>query len=79
MAGNKPTPKSQEQLSQDLISNYKNPDTDAPIQDKAPLSTAKNRENQIRRDNDKVRNFTIGVKDIDEAIHYYFNEVIRPY
>jgi|CoawatStandDraft_6_1074263.scaffolds.fasta_scaffold14414_2 hypothetical protein len=78
MAGNKPTPKSQEQLSQDLISNYKNPDTDSPIQDKAPLSTAKNRENQIRRDNDKVRNFTIGVKDIDEAIHYYFNEVIRP-
>ena len=71
-------PKSQEQLSQDSISTYKNPESGAEINSKASLNTDKNRENQIRRDNDEVQNFKVGIKDIDEAIFYYFNDVLRP-
>lgn len=71
-------PKSQEQLSQDSIQTYKNPETNREIGSKAPLDTSKNRENQLRRDNDEVQNFKVGIKDIDEAIYYYFNNVLRP-
>jgi len=71
-------PKSQEQLSQDSISTYKNPESGGEINSKAPLNTDKNRENQIRRDTDEVQNFKVGIKDIDEAIFYYFNDVLRP-
>lgn len=78
MADSKPTPKTQERLSQDSINTYRNPETGVEANPKAPLDTSKNRENQIRRDNDEVKNFKVGIKDIDEAIHYYFNSVLRP-
>lgn len=78
MADSKPTPKTQERLSQDSINTYRNPETGVEVNQKAPLDTSKNRENQIRRDNDEVKNFKVGIKDIDEAIHYYFNSVLRP-
>lgn len=78
MAGNKPTPKSQGRLSQDSIENYKNPDTGAPVNGKYAVDTAKNRANQISRKGDKVKNLTVGIKDIDESIYYYFNEVLQP-
>jgi len=71
-------PKSQERLSQDTIETYKNPETGRELGTKAPLDTSKNRENQLRRDNDEVQNFKVGIKDIDEAIYYYFNNVLRP-
>lgn len=38
----------------------------------------KNREYQVRRDNDTINVHTIGIKDIDEAIYFYFNEVLKP-
>jgi hypothetical protein len=41
-------------------------------------STIKNRENQVSRENDNVEILTVGIKDIDEAIFYYFNEVLKP-
>lgn len=79
MASNNPLdPKNQEQISQDSISTYKHPETDTELSPKAALDTSKNRENQISRANDEVENFSIGIKDIDEAIYYYFNEVLRP-
>ena len=31
-----------------------------------------------RRDTDKVKNVSIGLMDIDSAIVYYFDEVIKP-
>jgi len=37
-----------------------------------------NRALQVSRDNDTVQTITVGVKDIDEAIFYYFNSVLRP-
>ena len=33
---------------------------------------------QVSRDNDTVQTITVGVKDIDEAIFYYFNQVLKP-
>ncbi len=36
------------------------------------------RSQQIRRDNDKVRDYTTGIYDIDFAIQYYIKNVIKP-
>jgi hypothetical protein len=36
------------------------------------------RENDVRRDNDTINNLNIGLFDIDYAIKYYFEEVVRP-
>jgi len=33
---------------------------------------------QVSRDNDSVQTITVGVKDIDEALFYYFNNVLKP-
>jgi hypothetical protein len=38
----------------------------------------KDRALQVSRDNDTVETITIGVKDIDESIFYYFNNVLKP-
>ena len=37
-----------------------------------------NRANDIRRDDDSVRDLSIGLKDIDYTIKYYFENVIKP-
>lgn len=37
-----------------------------------------NRALQVSRDDDTVQTITVGVKDIDEAIFYYFNNVLKP-
>ena len=64
MAGKKPIPKTQAKLSQDSISNYVNPDTGAPINGKYGVDSSKSRVNQISRKNGKVKNLTVGIKDI---------------
>lgn len=78
MAGKKPVPRTQEQISQDALEVYRNPDTGVAMGSLEPLDTSKNRENQISRAGDKVTGFDIGLEDIDEAIFYYFNNVIKP-
>lgn len=67
----KPIPKSQIQLSQETIEPYLN-------QGKVPIPTNKKRENQRTLKNDDVKQFSVGLKDVDEAIFYYFNNIIRP-
>lgn len=37
-----------------------------------------NRAEQIRRSNDTIKNISIGLQDIDEAIMYFFKQVIKP-
>ena len=64
MAENTPIPSSQEQLSNESLG--------------LDSSTSVNRALQVSRATDTVQNLTIGIKDIDEAIFYYFNEVLRP-
>lgn len=67
----KPIPKSQVELSQETITPYLN-------NGKAPVPANKRRENQRTRKNDEVKDFSVGLKDIDSAIVYYFQNVIKP-
>lgn len=78
MAEKRQTPKSQGRLSQDSIETYKNPETGAPVNGKHAIDQAKSRANQISRKEDNVKNLTVGIKDIDESIYYYFNDVLKP-
>lgn len=67
----KPIPKSQVELSQETITPYLN-------QGKAPVPANKKRENQRTLKGDDVKQFTVGLQDVDSAIIFYFNNVIRP-
>lgn len=67
----KPIPKSQVELSQETIEPYLN-------QGKAPVPANKRRENQRTLKGDDVKQLSVGLKDVDEAIFFYFNNVIRP-
>ena len=67
----KPIPKSQVELSQETIEPYLN-------QGKAPVPGNKRRENQKSLKGDDVKQFTVGLKDVDESIFFYFNNIIRP-
>lgn len=67
----KPVPKSQVELSQETIQPYLN-------QGKSPVPANKRRENQRSVKGDDVKQFQVGLKDIDAAIFYYFDKVIRP-
>lgn len=71
--GRIPVPKSQEEISNSLITPYDkinrgNPNT----------GTKLNRGEQLSFRNDTTKPFSLGIQDIDEAIFYYFNNVIRP-
>jgi hypothetical protein len=68
---NKPTPKSQKQISEGLRE---------PLlkQGALPSVNPKRRELQKSVKDDDVKQFSIGLRDIDEAIFYYFENVIRP-
>jgi hypothetical protein len=37
-----------------------------------------NRAHEVRRDNDNISNFYVGLYEHDDAINYYFNNIIRP-
>ncbi len=37
-----------------------------------------NRARELRRDKDDQKNLSVSIMDMDSAIMYYFNEVIRP-
>ena len=37
-----------------------------------------NRGTKLSRNNDDVKNVSVGIMDMDSAIMYYFNEVIKP-
>jgi hypothetical protein len=81
MANRKPTPKSQREISisQQEPYNQGGPGFQ-PVgnpNDLGPDYT--NRGNQLSFKGDTTKPFTLGIQDIDEAIYYYFNEVIKPY
>lgn len=71
--------KTQEQYSQQLVGPvYKNPETGQQFGEKIGKDSQRNRENQISRKDDTHQNIKVGIRDIDEAIIYYFNNVILP-
>jgi len=66
-------PKRQSQLSQDSIETYK-----GAVKQSTPDKLRKNRGYQRSVKNDDVKQFNIGLRDIDETIIYYFNNIIKP-
>ena len=66
-------PKRQSELSQNSIKTYKNAQKQ-PTPDVLKKNRAYNRSVK----NDDVKQFHIGLRDIDETIVYYFNNVIKP-
>jgi hypothetical protein len=73
MAGRTPIPKTQEQLSEAQIKatsvEYGNPNK----------ANQPNRGYQTSFRNDDTKPFSIGIQDIDEAVMYYFQNVIKPF
>ena len=67
----KPVPKKQAEILQQQIIPVL--PTGKPV-----IPSTKRRENQISVKGDDVKRFTIGLRDIDETIIYYFNNVIKP-
>ncbi len=71
MAKNKPIPKTQLEIAQSFVDPLLNTG-------KSPSIDNKRRELQKTVKNDDVKQFSLGLKDIDETIFYYFTKVIRP-
>ena len=90
-ATRKPNPKSQKQISNDQIEPYVFPESgeslgnpNIPSQfnqftanDQSGI--AFNRSEQMSVKDDTYKQFVVGLQDIDEAIMYYFQNVIRPF
>lgn len=67
----KPVPKKQSELIQDQIK----PTIPASL---PPVPNSTKRENQRTVKGDTTKRFNIGLRDIDETIIYYFNNIIKP-
>jgi hypothetical protein len=70
----KPIPKNAEQISQEQISPYLT-NEGKPISE---TSFTRNRAEDISMKGDKVKDVSIGLEDIDNAVMYYFTNVIKP-
>lgn len=69
----------QEQLSQHLVGpTYQNPETYEKFHPKGPEDTQRDRINQVTRADDNLQNLKVGLRDMDDALAFYFREVIRP-
>jgi hypothetical protein len=87
----KPNPKSQRQISNDQIEPYVFPESgeslgNPNIPSQFNQFTANdqsgvpfNRSEQMSVKDDTYKQFVVGLQDIDEAIMYYFQNVIRPF
>lgn len=77
----KPIPKSQKEIAEDLQTPYDesrtNPSLNTPVNDQTNLDFL--RGEKLSFTDDTVKPMSIGIKDIDESIMYYFNEVIKPF
>lgn len=81
----KPIPKSQREISEGLqtpfdptIGNPNAPNKYSPHPDINQAGIPFNRSEKMSRKGDTYKDFTVGLQDIDEAIFYYFENVIKP-
>ena len=81
----KPIPKTQQEISKDLqvpySSEYGNPNDALDQGQFSPNNQADlpfNRSTKMSFKGDDTKLLSIGIKDLDEAVMYYFNEVIKP-
>jgi len=71
----KPIPKNQSQITQEAL-----PPAYLQSRGKPPVDSlfTKNRAFETSRKNDKIKDINVGLEDIDYAIKYYFDNVIKP-
>ena len=69
MPSNKPSPKSQVQLSQDTVNVYQAGSASGSA---VPINDLKKRELQRSVKGDDTSRFSLGLKDIDQTIFHYF-------
>ena len=86
----KPVPKSQKELANDQVESYVNPETGETVGnpnlplDKREITPKSqkgrdfSRSEQTSFKGDDVKPFTVSIQDVDEAILFYFENVIRP-
>jgi hypothetical protein len=86
----KPIPKSQKEISNNQINPYVNPETGETrgnpndVQDYRQFTSNTqrgvdfNRSEKMSFKGDKVKPFTVSIQDVDEAILYYFENIIKP-
>jgi hypothetical protein len=70
----KPIPKTQKEISNSLVNPY---DKEQGNPNDA-VSDIKNRALQTSWKDDTTKPYTVGIQDIDEAVFYYFENVIKP-
>tara|TARA_B110000902_G_scaffold143546_1_gene165515 strand:+ start:171 stop:1049 length:879 start_codon:yes stop_codon:yes gene_type:complete len=82
MADFKPYPKKQVEISKGLQTAFDtergNPNKDVNP-NKSQTGIEFNRSTKISQKGDTSKTFSVGLKDIDEAVFYYFNNVIQPF
>jgi hypothetical protein len=78
--GKIPTPKTQREILNSQIEPYNPPAGSPGFSETGNPNNADvtNRGNQLSFRDDTTKPFTLGIKDIDEAIMYYMEEVIKP-
>ena len=82
MAIRKPIPKTQKELSTDQqrpsSARYGNPNIPLPSNENT-TGIDFNRSEKISWEGDTTKPFSIGLQDLDEAVFFYFQEVIKPF
>lgn len=82
MANFKPYPKKQVEISKGLQKPFDtergNPNLDA-VPSKSQTGIEFNRSSKMSFKGDTNKPFSVGIQDIDEAVFYYFNNVIKPF
>ena len=82
MAIRKPIPKTQKQISIDqqrpTDSRYGNPNIPLPTNENE-TGISFNRSEKLSWKDDNTKPFSIGIQDLDEAVFYYFQNVIKPF
>jgi hypothetical protein len=71
----KPIPKNQSQVIQEALPEAYLPEQGKPISETV---FSKNRGTEYSMKDDKVKDISIGLEDIDNAVLYYFNNFIKP-
>ena len=86
----KPVPKSQQEISNNQVDPYVNPDTGETLGNPNEPSDFRqftptqqngidfNRSEKMSFKGDTVKPFSVGIQDIDESIFYYFANMIKP-
>jgi hypothetical protein len=71
----KPIPRNPVEVEQDQITPYL---TQGKPDSNEETFFSRNRARDISRKNDKIKDISIGLEDIDQAMQYYFDNVLKP-